>query len=241
VAVASIITPSDPVSDAHYVPAAGRAAFTGLYDQVMAWTMREGTWRPRLTDAVIAGLPPGGTVVDVGCGTATQAIAIARARPDARVIGVDGDPQVLALAAAKRGGGEQLELIEGLAGGLPLPTGSADRVILSLVLHHLLPDAKRAALGEVRRVLSAGGELHVMDWGRPGDPLTRAGFATLQLLDGRANTRDHASGRWLDLFAEAGFAPPRMLGRLRTPWGELQQLAVGRGPAAASAGHEPSV
>src|SRR4051794_41806324 len=113
----------------------------------MAWTMREGTWRPRLTGAVIAGLPPGGTVVDVGCGTATQAIAIARARPDARVIGVDGDPQVLALAAAKRGGGEQLELIEGLAGGLPVPTGSAEPGVLSLVPPHPLPPAQRAPRG----------------------------------------------------------------------------------------------
>jgi hypothetical protein len=31
-----------------YVPAAGRTAFTRLYDPAMALTMRERTWRPRL-------------------------------------------------------------------------------------------------------------------------------------------------------------------------------------------------
>jgi ubiquinone/menaquinone biosynthesis C-methylase UbiE len=212
-----------------YVPAAGRDVFTGLYDRVMALTMREGAWRPSLTQAVVAGLRQGGVVIDVGAGTATQAIAIAAARPDAQVIGVDGDPEILALAATKPGA-ERIRLRLGRAAALDVPDRHADRLILSLVLHHLVPDEKVAALREARRVLRPDGELHIADWGRPSGALTRAGFLALQMLDGSATTRDHASGRWLAHITAAGFAAPRIVGRLRTPWGVLEQLITGPAP-----------
>ena len=60
-----------------YVPAAGRPAFTRLYDTVVALTMRDATFRGRLRAQVLDGLAPGAAVVDVGCGTGTLAIALA--------------------------------------------------------------------------------------------------------------------------------------------------------------------
>lgn len=59
-----------------YVPAAGRQAFTAFYDPAMAATMREHAWRPPLAKRVLAGLPKGGTVIDVGPGTGTFAIKL---------------------------------------------------------------------------------------------------------------------------------------------------------------------
>ena len=218
--------------DAPYVPAAGRAALTHAYDQAMALTMREGRWRPALTDAVARDLRDHGVVIDVGCGTATQSIAITRARPDAKVIGIDPDPEILTLAAAKPGA-DRVQLRVGTAAALALPSAHADRIILSLMLHHLDPAGKAAALREARRVLRPDGQLHVLDWGTPAGPLTRAGFVALQLLDGRGNTRDHATGRWLETFDAAGLQPPRTLRRLPTAWGTLQQLVT------APSGHRP--
>ena len=61
----------------------------------MALTMREGRWRPALLEAVSSTVPRAGTVVDVGAGTGSFAIALAAARPDVSVLAVDGDADVL--------------------------------------------------------------------------------------------------------------------------------------------------
>src|SRR3954452_18246473 len=109
------------MSEAAVIPAAGRAAFTKLYDPIVALTTRESTFRGRLLDAVVAGLPEQGRVVDVGCGTGTFAIKLAAARPDATVVGIDADPAILDIARAKAGAGA-LTLREGRAEA----TGEAD-------------------------------------------------------------------------------------------------------------------
>src|SRR5215217_5909482 len=105
-----------------YVPAAGHPAFTRLYDPAMALTMRERTWRPWLQSMVIASLPDGGTAVDVGAGTGTFGIALAAARPDATVVAVDGDEQVMGVARNKEGNAE-LDWRVGMAGALPVGSG----------------------------------------------------------------------------------------------------------------------
>ena len=210
-----------------YVPAAGRAWLTGLYDPVMALTMRERRWRPALLEAVSSTVPRGGTVVDVGAGTGSFAIALAAARPDASVLAVDGDADVLERARSKPGA-DGVEWRTGLAGELPLAAGQADVIVMSLLLHHLEPDAKRAALTDARAILRPGGWLHVADWGRARGALPRTGFAALRLLDGRAGTADHAAGRLAAVIANAGFEDPSLGLRLSTAWGTLELLAARR-------------
>ena len=58
---------------ARYAPAAGRAAFTRLYDPALALTMRERHFRGLLLTRLTRELPLAGTVIDVGCGTGTFA------------------------------------------------------------------------------------------------------------------------------------------------------------------------
>jgi ubiquinone/menaquinone biosynthesis C-methylase UbiE len=212
---------------ARYVPAAGRRVFTSLYDPVIALTMRERTFRRRLRDQLLAGTAGGGaemTLVDVGAGTGTFAIALAAAAPQAHVVGVDGDEQVLGLARAKPDA-NAVSWQRGLAQELPLADESVDRVAMSLVLHHLTPDDKRAALAEARRVLRPGGRLHVADFGKPRNPILRAAFLVVQATDGFDVTRDHAAGRLPALIAAAGFTGITSHERLTTAFGTLDLLS----------------
>lgn len=203
---------------ARYVPAAGRRGLTALYDPALALTMRESRWRPWLVEA--AGH---GQVLDLGCGTGTLAVDMARA--GAQVVGVDGDEDVLRRAADKaHEAGVEISLRAGLADAIPLEDGSVDAVVCSLLLHHLVPADKAVALAECRRVLRPAGRLLIADWGRPADPLQRAAFFTLQLLDGFENTRDHAAGRLADIVGEAGFTDVAVERRLRTVFGTLELL-----------------
>jgi ubiquinone/menaquinone biosynthesis C-methylase UbiE len=200
---------------------------TRFYDSVVALTMRERLFRGRLVEQVLAGLPAGGTIVDAGAGTGTLAIALAQAAPAAELVAVDGDAEVLEIAAAKRGAAA-VEWKRSLAGGLPLADASCERVTMSLLLHHLDPAGKRAALAEAHRVLRPGGRLHIADWGRPQDPLMRAGLFTLALIDGFDGIRDHAAGRLPGFVEGAGFARVERHDRLRTAWGSLVLLSATR-------------
>lgn len=210
-----------------YVPAAGLRSLTRFYDPIIALTMRERLFRGRLAQQVLADLPGEARIADVGTGTGTLAIALATAAPAAAVIGIDGDPEVLAIARGK-GGAERVEWRPGLAAELPLDDASCDRVVMSLVLHHLDADGKRAALAECHRVLRPGGRLHVADWGRPGDPLMIVSLLILAFFDGFAGIRDHAAGRLPLFIAAAGFTAPECHDRLRTVAGPLELLSAVR-------------
>ena len=209
-----------------FVPAAGRAGLTALYDPVLRLTMREGTWRAALVAQALEGEVRPARIADVGCGTGTLTVALAAAAPGAKVVGVDGDPEVLLRARRKVPPGARVAFAVGMADALPLPDARFDRVTMSLLLHHLGPDAKRAALREARRILAPGGSLHVADWGRPQDPLMRGLFLGLRVLDGMEPTREHAAGALPAVVADAGFDDVRVRERLRTGFGTLELLSA---------------
>lgn len=212
-------------AESRYIPAARWRIFSRLYDPILALTMREKRFRGQMMECVEADLPSGGTAVDVGCGTGTFALALAARRADAQVIGIDGDAEILGLAQAKAGAGG-IEWQEGLAQKLPVPDASADVVTISLVLHHLLAEDKRAALAEMKRILKPGGHLHIADWGRPSDPLMSALFFVVQAIDGFDRTADHRAGRLPAFVTEAGFGTVERYGGLRTGFGSVELLTA---------------
>ena len=209
--------------DQRYVPAAGRAGLTRFYDAGVRLTMRERLWRPLIVEAVAEVRPA--TVVDIGCGTGALSIPIAAQLPTVRVIGVDGDPEVLDIARRKPGAAA-VEWTEGLAGALPIDDGAADVVLTSLVLHHLPLETKRELLADAHRILRPGGRLIVADWAAPQDVVASAGFALLQLLDGFATTNDNRRGLVPRLIVQAGFPEPRLLRRVRTALGTFDVLVT---------------
>lgn len=204
-----------------YVPAAGHRVLTRFYDPVMAVTMRERTFRRALVRAAVDRGPA--SILDIGCGTGSQTIALADAAPSARITGVDGDPDALARARA-RGADRGIRWTQALAQDLPLEDDAVDCVTASLLLHHLSPRTRLAALCEMRRVLRPGGRLHIADWGRPQDPAMRLAFLAVRALDGRENTADHVAGRIPQIIRDAGFVDVRVHRRLRTVFGTLEIL-----------------
>lgn len=192
-------------SGQNYIPALRFAWLTSLYDPLVAWTAREATFKRRLVRE--ARIEAGHSVLDLGCGTATLTILIKRRHRQAMVVGLDGDKRVLAIAHKKvERAGLDISLDFGLATDLPYPDESFDRVLSSLLFHHLTRDQKGNALVEVMRVLRPGGEFHVADWGQARNPIERAAFLSVQLLDGFETTKDNVKGRLPGMIMEAGFS-----------------------------------
>jgi ubiquinone/menaquinone biosynthesis C-methylase UbiE len=187
--------------------------------------MRERTFRSRLVAQVAAGEPA--AVLEIGCGTGSLTLRLAQALPSSSITGLDPDSEVLARARAKDPG-RRIEWREGTALGMPAAEHAFDRVVASLVLHHLRTADKRVALAEAYRVLRPGGSLHVADWGAPQDLAMQGAFLVLRALDGFAVTRAHARGELPAMIEQAGFVGVRRRDRLRTAWGTLELLCAER-------------
>ncbi|MFD0684476.1 class I SAM-dependent methyltransferase [Actinomadura fibrosa] len=217
------------MSETTFTPAAGRASLTRFYDPLIALT-RERLWRA-LTAMHVAPRPDD-VIVDVGCGTGSLAVLLARVEPRADVIGVDPDPEVLAVARRKaaasgaavrwrRGKGDALE--ESVGGG------AADTVVSSLVLHQCPVPMKRAVLASMAAVLRPGGKLVVTDFGEQRTAAMRLAFRIVQAADGRADTQPNADGIVPRLIAEAGFAGVREAETVSTVNGSISVYVARRG------------
>ncbi|MBF5043795.1 class I SAM-dependent methyltransferase [Aggregicoccus sp. 17bor-14] len=102
----------------------------------------------------------GRRVVELGCGTGRNARRILSLGASAYV-GVDGSPGMLARAQERLTGPRVRWLQAELSSPVPLPDGSADEVLLCLVLEHV------AELGplfrEVQRLLAPGGSVRCLE------------------------------------------------------------------------------
>lgn len=191
-----------------------------VYDPLIQYFLRENTFKRRLIEQ--AQVQPGQRVLDVGSGTGTLTLLVKQYHPDSDVVGIDGDPAILAQACAKALAAQKdVTFTQGMAFALPYPDASFDRVLSSLVFHHLTREHKRRAITEIYRVLRPGGEVHIADWGKPQNAVMRAAFLTVQLLDGFATTQDSVTGLLVGLLAEAGFQAARETEALMTVMGNL--------------------
>ena len=211
-----------------YIPALNYDWLTPLYDPLMRWTLRESTFKRHLLKQ--AGIERGHRVLDLGCGTGTLTLLIKSHYPKAEVFGLDADPKVLAVARAKAAkAGLIVRLDHGMAFELPYPDASFDRVISSLLFHHLTRENKERTLKEIFRVLRQGGELHVADWGKARNWPMRVAFLLVQMLDGFETTADNVNGLLPEMFRSAGFEEVQETIRYMTIVGTLS-LYVARKP-----------
>jgi SAM-dependent methyltransferase len=211
----------------HYIPPLKYHWLTRFYDPLVRLSTREKAFKRALLRQ--AAPRAGDQVLDLGCGTATLTIALAKAYPMANVVGIDADTRALAIARGKaRDSALELDFQQASSTRMPLPDGSFDRVISSLFFHHLTSVEKSATLAETLRVLKPGGELHIADWGEPSNALMRALFLGVQLLDGFETTRESVAGALPGLLRAAGYEGVEETEKFDTPLGTMRLLRAAR-------------
>jgi S-adenosylmethionine-diacylgycerolhomoserine-N-methlytransferase len=115
--------------------------------------------------------PPGGTVLEIGCGTGRNLVKVAERYPDCRVFGFDISEEMLKSATsaiAKHRLVSRIKVAEGDATVFDpvraFGVAKFDRVFLSYTLS-MVPDWQMA-LAHARSLAAPGGELHAVDFGQ---------------------------------------------------------------------------
>lgn len=199
-----------------FIPAAGHDLLLPLYDPLQALF---GGDRARRLLVDQAALRPGQRVLDIGCGTGSLVVLVAKLHPEVEVVGIDPDPKALARSRRKCDrAGVSVQLDRGFADALPYADACFDRVLSSLVLHHLKGEEKASALKEARRVTRPGGSLHVLDFG--GAHSRRDGVVA-RLLHSSETIRDNYEGRIPILMGDAGFVDASEIAHRATLFGRL--------------------
>ena len=121
-------------------------------------------------DGLIADLapPPGGSVLEIGCGTGRNLIAVCKAWPETQLFGIDISDAMLETARASvTKAGVSAALAQGDACGFDAQAlfgrATFDRVFISYALS-MIPDWK-AALVQAASCVAPGGRLELVDFG----------------------------------------------------------------------------
>jgi len=156
------------------------------WDRLRSLHVAEAEVESAIARAVTAGGRAVGRLTDIGTGTGRMIELFGSHASQA--LGVDRSPEMLRLARVKLAeAGLAADLRQGDMYALPLPSGSADTVILHQVLHYAQNPA--AAVAEAGRLLAPGGRLLIADFAphereelRNRDAHSRLGFADEAVL-----------------------------------------------------------
>lgn len=203
--------PGDPMFD-DWVRAPNLAGDPATYELENEAIERDG----RLDRALFELAPwAGRTILDIGCGAGFWLTRYAERAE--KVVGIEPDPDLRALAHARAADRRSVDVLAGSAEQVPL--GDASVPIAHARFAYFFGPGSEAGLAEIGRVLRPGGVLLVVDnsW-RGGD------FAELlrSATEGNAVIDPTATDRW---WAERGAIRHEVAGawRARSP-GELERI-----------------
>jgi ubiquinone/menaquinone biosynthesis C-methylase UbiE len=208
-----------------YIPALSYRFLTPFYDLIQRYIVRDVRYKSLLIAQ--ANIQPGQHVLDLGCGTGTLAIMAKLAQPSAHVTGLDADPDMLKVAKYKSAQMKaQVKFDVGFTEKLPYPDESFDRVLSSIMIHHLKTPDKIQTAREVYRVLKPGAQLHIVDF---GTPVTWYGKLLGPLLHKFEEANDNIDGKLPEFFGAPGLKT-EVVGNFWTFFGD-QAFLRGEKPA----------
>ena len=145
----------------------------GIYDPFLRIAVDEQKLRKELLG--FAHLKGNEKVLDVGCGTGSFCLMVAKALNKGSVCGIDLSSKMVAIAKGKTGHvAHKIDYRVGNSMELPCNSKAFDVVFTSLMYHHLDYEEKRRTLGEIHRVLKRNGRYVSVEFGEfPQDPFHR--------------------------------------------------------------------
>ncbi|KNZ41743.1 class I SAM-dependent methyltransferase [Acetobacterium bakii] len=154
------------------------------YDILELTYFRKKASSPR--NAVISMLGNGSlNILDMCTGTGTNAIAIAKANRNAKVIGIDISKEMLTMAKQKleKDSTPNIEVYEMDAANMQFSKDKFDIVLISLVLHELSDELAGKMIAEAKRVLKPDGKLIVVEWEEPDSRLAKLAFYAIKKME----------------------------------------------------------
>ncbi|MFT7247930.1 MAG: ubiquinone/menaquinone biosynthesis C-methylase UbiE [Arcticibacterium sp.] len=201
-----------------FIPALKYHFLTRYYDRFIGFWMPEKEVKRKAIS--LAKIDEGDLVLDFGCGTGVLMELFEEELLSSRIIGLDVDSEILAIAKAKGIAKVNLVLFNGTH--IPFPDLHFDKVISTWVFHHLSREEKLRALKEIRRVLKPNGSFILVDWGRAANILMRILFFVLQVVDNFRTTSDNIQGQIPKLLKTSKFSFISELGHRNTFFGTLR-------------------
>ena len=192
------------MSSPTYIPALRYNWLTQFYDTLVSITFPEKKIKNALVRQALFNKDD--NVLDFGVGTATLSIMAQQQFPSLQITGLDVDEKILNIADGKiKKLSLPIRLQQYDGEHFPFPDGHFDKVLSSLVIHHLPTASKKIVLKEILRVLKPGGELHIADFGKGSNIYTKLAFGIFRRIDGEENTRVNAKGLLPAYISDAGF------------------------------------
>lgn len=189
------------MAERSFIPALRYNWLTKFYDFLLGITFPE----KKIKHALIKQCMFNGNenLLDFGTGTATLSLLIKQQYPNISVTGIDVDGKILEIAREKGGSVIQLQQYDG--SHIPFAENTFDKIISSLVFHHIPTTNKKVVLRELYRILRPGRELHIADFGKAKNLYTKLAFGIFRRMDGEENTRVNSRGLLPDYIQNAGF------------------------------------
>ena len=153
------------------------------YDLLDVTYFRDYDRSPR--KAVLERIGENDAVLDLCCGTATNAINIAKTNHTVKVTGIDLSEKMLDIGKAKvkKANLSNVTLKQMDATTLEFPDDTFDKVLISLVLHELDENLAEHLILEAKRVLKDDGRIVVTEWEKQEKKSRRVLFAPIALLE----------------------------------------------------------